>query len=102
MLKPPLTSDRVTLLRFLIESEGLASSREPMLGAQQRPDSLPLSYAQRRLWFLDRLTPGKPVYNIAAVLELHGTLNIAVLRHAVSSLAMRHESLRTYFPASMG
>ncbi|HSS49962.1 MAG TPA: amino acid adenylation domain-containing protein, partial [Thermoanaerobaculia bacterium] len=58
---------------------------------------LPLSFSQQRLWFLDRLRPGDPSYNVPAVLEITGALSPAALRQALEDLAARHEALRTTF-----
>ncbi|NJN99266.1 MAG: amino acid adenylation domain-containing protein [Anaerolineales bacterium] len=75
---------------------GLAPS--PIL---PRPDGtavLPLSFAQQRLWFLDRLEPGSSVYNIPAGFRLHGPLDLAALEQSFTEIVRRHESLRTTFP----
>ena len=58
---------------------------------------LPLSFAQERLWFLDRLQPGSPLYNIPAVLRLIGTLDERALERALGEIVDRHEALRTVF-----
>jgi len=57
----------------------------------------PLSFAQQRLWFLDRLMPGDAVYNIAAPLLVTGPLDCGRLRAAFAGLVARHEALRTTF-----
>ena len=62
-----------------------------------RPDPLPLSFAQQRLWFLDRLHPGDPSYNVPTVLEIAGPFSPAALRRALADLTDRHEALRTTF-----
>jgi amino acid adenylation domain-containing protein len=62
----------------------------------------PVSFAQRRLWFLDQLQPGRPLYNVPCRAWLHGELNISALRRALDEIVARHESLRTTFPASNG
>ncbi|MBD1924293.1 amino acid adenylation domain-containing protein [Microcoleus sp. FACHB-831] len=59
--------------------------------------SLPLSFAQERLWFLDRLKPGDPAYNIPAAVRLKGALNITVLEQSLNEIIKRHEVLRTSF-----
>jgi amino acid adenylation domain-containing protein len=57
----------------------------------------PLSFAQRRLWFLDQLSPGNPFYNIPAALPLKFPLNANVLKLTIEEIVRRHESLRTKF-----
>ena len=67
-----------------------------------RPDRIPLSFAQQRLWFLDRLEPGNSFYNIPQAIHLNGELNIAALTRAFQALLERHEILRTAFKESDG
>jgi amino acid adenylation domain-containing protein len=62
-----------------------------------RDRPLPLSFAQERLWFIDRLEPGSAVYNIPAALRLAGALDEPALERALSEIVRRHESLRTTF-----
>ncbi|HEX7774837.1 MAG TPA: condensation domain-containing protein, partial [Pyrinomonadaceae bacterium] len=59
--------------------------------------SAPLSFPQRRLWFLDQLEPGKSFYNITRAFLLRGPLNIDVLVRSLDEVVRRHESLRTNF-----
>ncbi|MFB7585970.1 amino acid adenylation domain-containing protein [Streptomyces sp. NPDC056169] len=69
---------------------------------RERPDRLPLSYAQRGLWFLNRMDPADGTYNIPLVLRLSGPLDHGALRRALADVAGRHESLRTVFPETDG
>ncbi|MES2936877.1 MAG: non-ribosomal peptide synthase/polyketide synthase [Pseudomonadota bacterium] len=74
----------------------------PALVPVERGGPLPLSFAQQRLWFLDRFEPGSAQYNMAAALRLQGTLDGDALRHALNAVVVRHESLRTRFLAVDG
>ena len=62
-----------------------------------RPEAIPLSFAQERLWFLDRLEPGTSTYNVGFRLVLSGALLPSALAAAVRALVARHEPLRTRF-----
>jgi amino acid adenylation domain-containing protein len=62
-----------------------------------RGEPLPLSFGQERFWFLDRLTPGSPAYNIWAAVRLTGALDIPVFAAALGEIVRRHETLRTTF-----
>ena len=77
------------------------SAPPPILHAD-RSQPLPPSFAQRRLWFLDQLEPGSPLYNIAAALSLQGRLCAQHLAGALNDIVERHEVLRTHFGALRG
>ncbi len=62
----------------------------------------PLSFAQEQLWFLDRLSPGSPVYNVNDVVDFPGEYNAGAMRHALRELVRRHQMLRTEFSHSGG
>ncbi|HTK10968.1 MAG TPA: amino acid adenylation domain-containing protein, partial [Ktedonobacteraceae bacterium] len=72
-------------------------SAMPPLVVGERPEVLPLSHAQQRLWFLEQLEPESTTYLLPSALHIQGTLAVQVLEHSVSSLIARHESLRTTF-----
>jgi hypothetical protein len=76
--------------------------RQPPIRRVPRDQPLPLSAAQRRLWFLDRLHPGDPSYNVPSALRLAGVLDVAALTATVNDLLRRHESLRTRFVEARG
>ncbi len=69
----------------------------PALVPVLREGALPLSFAQQRLWFLDQLEPGTPLYNLAAVLRVEGPLAPEILTRSLGEIVRRHEALRTVF-----
>ncbi|WP_327095383.1 amino acid adenylation domain-containing protein [Nocardia vinacea] len=68
------------------------------LTAQTRPDRIPLSYAQQRMWFLNRFDTASAVNNIPLAVRLSGRLDVDALRAAAHDLTDRHEVLRTIYP----
>ncbi|THA36137.1 amino acid adenylation domain-containing protein [Streptomyces sp. A1277] len=87
-------------LARVLDTQG--RSRPPVLPATDRPDPLPLSYAQQRLWFLNRLEGPSSSYNIPLVLDIDGPLDTDALRAALRDVVERHEALRTVFPERDG
>jgi hypothetical protein len=62
----------------------------------------PASFAQQRLWFLDRLSPGGTMYNLPASYRLRGSLNVPALEESLNIILARHDSLRTTFMSNDG
>jgi pristinamycin I synthase-3/4 len=67
------------------------------LAARERPERVPLSYAQQRLWFLDQLEGTSTEYNVPQALRLRGRLDAGALERTIQTIVERHESLRTHF-----
>ena len=76
-------------------SPALPGASHPPIVPVPRNRPIPLSFSQRRLWFLEKLDPGLPGYDMPAAYEIKGALNISVLRQALNEVTSRHESLRT-------
>src|SRR3712207_4810908 len=81
----------------LSRSEKQELLRKILLEKIGRTRTAPTSFAQERLWFIDRLEPGSATYNIPAALRLTGALDERALKRALGEIVRRHEALRTVF-----
>ncbi|HYG61537.1 MAG TPA: amino acid adenylation domain-containing protein [Thermoanaerobaculia bacterium] len=81
---------------------GGGAGATPPIVPVPRSGSLLLSFAQQRLWFLEQLRPGTPLYNIPDAVRFRGPLDVAALATALTEVVRRHEPLRTAFPTVRG
>ena len=83
-----------------IDAIRMAGSQMPPLPLTPAPrdDHMPLSFAQKRLWFLDQLEPANSTYNLPMALSIQGRLKAAALIQSINEIVRRHEALRTSFP----
>lgn len=97
-----LTPQQRAALEQLAKKAGITLPEPAIEPRSSQTDSVPLSYAQQRLWFLDQLEPGSVVYNLPAALRLSGPLDVVALRNGLNEIVRRHEALRTSFAAVDG
>ena len=95
-------SDKSELLAFLLAEEGLAAPDAETIGRRADTTERPLSFSQRRLWFLDQMDPGNSSYNMPAAVRIRGPLDVGALERSLNAVVERHEALRTTFPAVAG
>nr|WP_083885364.1 non-ribosomal peptide synthetase [Nocardia thailandica] len=91
----------VATLALKVEQYAGAGGRVP-LTPQARPERIPLSPAQQRMWFVNQFDTSLAAYNIPVAVRLTGDLDVAALRQALRDVIERHEVLRTVYPAVPG
>jgi amino acid adenylation domain-containing protein len=104
-----LSPKRKALLEALLQQDGIEyQAREEISGQElgkqttRKAGSFPLSFAQERIWFLDRLMPGNPVYNLSSDWRFTYAVDFATLQQSLDGMVRRHESLRTTFSSVNG
>ncbi|MEV7688954.1 non-ribosomal peptide synthase/polyketide synthase [Streptomyces bungoensis] len=98
----PQDLQEVLRRRLAGRAAGAPGAARQAVPRADRTRPLPLSFAQQRLWFLDRLRPGDARYNSAVALRLTGTLDLTALSGALEHVVGRHEALRTTFQEADG
>ncbi|BCL83210.1 non-ribosomal peptide synthetase [Ktedonobacteria bacterium brp13] len=100
LFESPTVADLVQRIESIMRQGEMINI--PPLVAGVRPEEIPLSFAQQRLWFLDRLQPDSTGYMTPRVQRFAGKLNTAALEQCFHELVVRHESLRTTFEEYVG
>jgi hypothetical protein len=80
-----------------VQTEDIAVAEQSTLSPEEQIFIFPTSFAQQRLWFLDRLMPGHRLYVVEVAIRLEGAVEMGALSWAVDTLVARHESFRTTF-----
>jgi amino acid adenylation domain-containing protein len=101
LFEAPVLEEFAARVEALVGS-GSGMAAPPLVPVSRAGGPLALSYAQQRLWFIHRLTPGSAAYNIPVALRLRGALEVPVLERALTELVRRHETLRTVFVEDEG
>jgi len=89
------------LSRAIDASSGVGQAPMPLV-AGMREDPAPLSYAQRRLWFINEMYPKSPEYNISIAVHLEGRISVIHGLKTFDTMIRRYENLRTSFPSRDG
>ena len=97
-----LPAEKRALFEVMLREQGIDIHQYTILPQPRTTNAFPLSFAQQRLWFLDRLEPGSPLYNIPSVLRLRGKINVKALENSFNTVVSRHEVLRTIFKEEKG
>ncbi len=97
-----LSAEKRALLELKLKNKNTKTPIYQEIPQRSKDDSVPLSFAQERLWFLDQLEPNNPLYNLFGAVLLQGNLNLQVLQQALLEIVRRHEVLRTSFPTANG
>ncbi|HSN87562.1 MAG TPA: condensation domain-containing protein, partial [Thermoanaerobaculia bacterium] len=95
VLEQPTVEALARRVREAVGEERAAAGAPSIVRSGQT--EAPLSFAQLRLWLIDRIEPGSPAYNVALAVRLEGELEPALLARAFSEVAGRHEAVRTTF-----
>jgi amino acid adenylation domain-containing protein len=102
----PFSTDKRHLLELLLENEDVNAAPQNSATFQRMQidgkDAFPVSFSQRRLWFLDQLEPGSAFYNFPLAVPFKVAVNASVLERAINEIIKRHEALRSVFSAADG
>jgi amino acid adenylation domain-containing protein len=90
------------LIRMLLKQQGISLDGKPGIQRRVNRDVYPLSFAQQRLWFLDRFDSSTPAYNISAAVRLNGPIDLSCLSRTLQEITRRHEVLRSTYVMADG
>jgi amino acid adenylation domain-containing protein len=93
-----LSAEELELLAMLLDEAGIEATEPEAVRPRDPARRVPLTFGQRRLWFLEQLEPENRIYNDVMAMRLGGALDVGALRGAVDAIVERHEVLRTVFP----
>jgi hypothetical protein len=95
--KSRLSETKRLLLEKLLQDRATGETEAHTIPHRLQQDSAPLSFAQRRLWFISQLHPANCAYNIPSALRLKGYMDVPALERDLNEIIRRHDSLRTTF-----
>jgi Condensation domain/AMP-binding enzyme/TubC N-terminal docking domain len=96
-LSARIAKHKKTLIKFLRRAKAPLETDSSAIPHVADDVPTPLSFAQERLWFLEQLEPGRPVYNLSRALRIDGPLQVEALEASFNRIVGRHEALRTKF-----
>lgn len=94
-LRQRIAEHKTQILESLLHSTATLSNAETPIPRAPCEDPAPLSLAQERLWFIEQMEPGSPVFNLCRGVRIIGPLNVAAIESSVNEILRRHETLRT-------
>ncbi|WP_310422591.1 amino acid adenylation domain-containing protein [Chamaesiphon sp. VAR_48_metabat_135_sub] len=96
-LRSALADRKAEIISFLHEGNRGVGSTVAEIPTVPRDRDLLLSFAQQRLWFLDRIEPNSSSYNISEAVQLTGELDLQILQQALDAIVAHHEAIRTNY-----
>ncbi|WP_449419933.1 amino acid adenylation domain-containing protein [Phormidium nigroviride] len=97
-IRAEIFTKKSEIISFLKAANSTATNIVPV----SREGIIPLSFAQQRLWFMDKLVPNNPFYNVPAAVRMTGAVDFAALQQSFNEIVCRHEALRTTFAVVNG